>query len=62
MPYLIRKVNKKKCFSVSNKKSRRIYSKCTTKKKAKKQVRLLNALENNAAFRKKLTQKRKQKL
>lgn len=62
MPYLIRKVNKKNCFSVRNKKSRRIYSKCTTKKKAKKQIRLLNALENNAAFRKKLTQKRRQKL
>jgi hypothetical protein len=42
MPYFIRKLKNKKCYSV---KSKRIHSKCTTLKKARAQVRLLQSLE-----------------
>jgi len=42
--------NKSKvCFSVVNKKNRK-FSKCTTLKKAKKQIRLLRAIEFNPNF------------
>lgn len=42
--YEILPVKNRKCFSVRNKKSKRIFSKCTTKKKALAQTRLLRAL------------------
>lgn len=48
MPYTIRR--RKRCFQVINRKSRRIYSKCTTKSKAQKQMRLLRAIEYNPRF------------
>ena len=41
MPYQIRKVRNKKCYTVKNKKNGKVHSKCTTKKKAMKQIRLL---------------------
>jgi hypothetical protein len=50
MPYTIRKVPNKKCFRVTNKKTKRVLAKCTTMKKAKKQVRLLNAIDKNPKF------------
>ena len=46
MPYTYRKVYRKKCYKVSNRLSKRIFSKCTTKKKALKQLRLLRYLES----------------
>jgi hypothetical protein len=46
MPYKIRKVKGKKCFSVVNTTTKRKHSKCTTKKNAKKQMALLYGLEN----------------
>lgn len=45
MPYVLRKTRKKKCYSVKNKKTNKIFSKCTTKKKALRQIRLLNAIK-----------------
>ena len=45
MHYQIRKVKNKKCFSVKNKKNGKIRAKCTTKKKAIKQVRLLYMID-----------------
>jgi hypothetical protein len=49
MPYTIRKVPRRRCYRVTTKKknqrSRRVFSKCTTLKKAKSQVRLLNAIK-----------------
>jgi hypothetical protein len=49
MPYSIRKVPNKSCYRVSKKYqkkgTRRVFSKCTTKKNAEKQVRLLRAIE-----------------
>lgn len=55
MPYTIRKVPKRNCYSVKSAikrkgRSRRVYAKCTTKAKAKKQVRLLRAIEFNPKF------------
>ena len=50
MPYTIRKVSKKNCYKVMNSRSKRVMSKCTTKKKAEKQKRLLNAILNNKNF------------
>lgn len=50
MPYSIRKT-KKGCIQVYNKKTRKVYSKCTSQKKAEKQLRLLRALEYNPEFK-----------
>ena len=50
MPYRIHYNSKKKCYSVLNKKTKRVFSKCTTLKKAKKQSRLLRAIMYNKDF------------
>jgi len=54
MPYTIRKVRNKNCYSVKTTKSKRVLAKCTTKEKAKKQVRLLRAMEVNKDFARKV--------
>lgn len=59
MPYKIRKVNNKSCYKVYNKRTKKVYAKCSTLENAKKQVRLLQAIENNAAFKNKLKINRK---
>ena len=50
MPYSVRKVRGKSCYRVTNKKTKRVYSKCTSLENAKKQIRLLNAIEYNSKF------------
>lgn len=50
MPYKIRYSRKKKCYSVINKKTKRVFSKCTTKENASKQSRLLRAIMFNKDF------------
>jgi len=50
MPYTMRKVPKKNCYKVYNSKTKRVFAKCTTKTNAKKQMRLLRAIENNKNF------------
>ena len=50
MPYILRKVRNKHCYRVSNKVSKHVFSKCTTMKKAKKQLRLLHAVDHNKSF------------
>ena len=50
MPYATRKVRGKDCYKVYNKKTKRVYSRCATKENAKKQLRLLRAIENNKKF------------
>lgn len=50
MPYGIRKT-RKGCYSVYNKKSSRVFSKCTSKKKANKQSKLLRAIMFNPNFK-----------
>jgi len=50
MPYTIRKVTKKPCYRVKNKKTKRVFAKCTSKRRAKKQLRLLRAIQYNKNF------------
>jgi len=59
MPYMLRKVRNKPCYRVSNKKTKKIYAKCSTKENAKKQVKLLRAVENNPKFVEKIRNTRK---
>jgi len=54
MPYKIRKVRNKSCYKVYKPKTKKVFAKCSTLENAKKQVRLLTAIENNAVFRKKI--------
>lgn len=53
MPYKIRHLRKtkKRCYQVVNPKKNRIFSKCTTKKNAEKQIRLLRAIQYNKSFK-----------
>ena len=50
MPYKSRKVRGKDCYRVINKQTRRVFSKCSTLKNSKKQMRLLRALRYNKKF------------
>ena len=61
MPYTIRKVNRRNCYRVMNKYSKRIMSKCTSLAKAKRQRRLLNGIHYNKSFAKKLRKTKKRK-
>jgi len=45
MPYKIRKVRNKNCYKVIAIKTGKIVAKCTTKKKAEKQVKYLYMLD-----------------
>ena len=54
MPYATRKVRDKPCYRVSNRRTKRVFAKCTTKTRANKQMRLLRALQYNPKFREKL--------
>ena len=56
---MLRKVRNKPCYRVSNKKTKKIYAKCSTKENAKKQVKLLRAVENNPKFVEKIRNTRK---
>ena len=51
MPYSIRKVRNKSCYKVYNSKTKRIYAKCSKYADARKQLRLLRAVQNNPKFR-----------
>ena len=50
MPYTYRKIRKKKCYKVFNTKTKKIFSNCTTKNNAIKQLKLLHALQFNKNF------------
>ena len=50
MPYKVRYSRKNKCYSVINKKTKRVFAKCTTKKNANRQSRLLRAIMFNKDF------------
>ncbi len=41
----MRKVSKRRCYKVYNKATKRLFAKCTSKLKAKKQLRLLRSLK-----------------
>jgi hypothetical protein len=50
MPYSTRKVRGKNCYRVYNIKTKKTFSKCTSKKNAEKQLRLLRAIHYNKDF------------
>lgn len=62
MPYYTRKIRGKNCYKVLKKTtndikrktkkntSRKVFSKCTTLEKAKKQINLLRAIQYNKSF------------
>ena len=45
MPYVLRKMPNQDCYRVYNRKTKRVFAKCSTLERAKKQIRLLNAIE-----------------
>lgn len=59
MPYTIRKVRNKDCYKVVNKINDRIHAKCSTLENAKKQKRLLDAIDHG--FKPKSSKKKKSK-
>lgn len=50
MPYKIRKVTRKRCYRVYNTQTKRTFAKCTSKTRAKKQKKLLQAIQYNKKF------------
>lgn len=61
MPYIMRKVPRRRCYTVKNKKTKRVMAKCTSKAKATRQMRLLRGIEFNKKFRDKLRKTRRKK-
>lgn len=70
MPFKIRKMPNQPCYEVYKPKTGRKYAKCTTMKKARKQIALLNAIEHTPGFvpgnqmkggKRRSTEKRKRK-
>ena len=51
MPYATRKVPNRRCFKVYNRSTKRVFAKCTSKNKARRQINLLRAIENNRTFK-----------
>lgn len=50
MPYKTRKVRGKSCYKVYNLDNKRVFSRCTRKQNATKQMKLLRALQFNKKF------------
>jgi hypothetical protein len=50
MPYTIRKLPHKNCYTVYNRKNKKVFSKCTSHINATKQLRLLRAIQFNKNF------------
>jgi hypothetical protein len=50
MPYILTKIRGKNCWSVKNKYTKKVFAKCSSKENAKKQIRLLRAIEYNKSF------------
>ena len=50
MPYTIRKVRGRPCYRVKNRRTKRVFAKCTSKKNAKAQIKLLHAIDYNPKF------------
>ena len=52
MPYTLRKVPRKRCYRVYNKDTKKVFAKCSSKRNAQKQIRLLSALHGISRSRK----------
>ena len=55
MPFIMRKTRGKNCYTVRKRdpkaSGRRVFAKCTTRKNAEKQLRLLRAVTYNKTFK-----------
>jgi hypothetical protein len=45
MPYVLRKLPNQDCFRVYNQRTKKVYAKCSSLHNAKRQIRLLKAIE-----------------
>jgi hypothetical protein len=45
MPYVLRKLPNQDCFRVYNQRTKKVYAKCSSLLNAKRQIRLLKAIE-----------------
>ena len=61
MPYHMRKLPNKNLYRVYNKDTKKVHSKATTKENATKQIRLMNAIDHNPKFAKKIKKQNKKK-
>jgi hypothetical protein len=50
MPYTVRKLPHKSCYRITNTKTKKVFARCSTKKNAESQLRLLRAMEYNKGF------------
>mgnify|MGYP004032142851 CR=1 FL=1 len=55
----MRKIPKRRCYTVKNKKTKKVMAKCTSKVKATRQMRLLRALQFNKKFAKQIRTRKK---
>lgn len=62
MPYTIRKVKNRNCYLVKNIDNDKIHAKCSTLENAKKQYRLLNAIDHGWKLSKKRSKVRSHKV
>lgn len=51
MPFAMRKMRNKKCYTVYATRSKRVFAKCATRKNAERQLRLLRAITYNKSFK-----------
>ena len=59
MPYKTRKVRGKDCYRVYNTDTKHAFAKCTSKKNAIKQMKLLRAIQFNKGFKTRVTRRRR---
>ena len=50
MPFTIRKAPNRRCYRVTNTKTKKVFARCSSRKNAESQVRLLRAIEYNKNF------------
>lgn len=62
MPYATRKVRNKPCYRVYNTDTKKTFATCATKENALAQMKLLRGLQNNKAFARRVTARRREKL
>ena len=62
MPYKSRKVRNKPCYRVYNTDTNKTFAHCATKEHALSQLRLLRGLQNNKAFARRVTARRRDRI
>ena len=62
MPYATRKVRNKPCYKVYNTDTKKVFAHCATKENALAQMKLLRGLQNNKAFARRVTARRRDRI